>query len=88
MAYTSAIGVRGFRFEDLRELLAKASPERSGDRLAGIAAATAEERMAARCALADVPLARFLDEPLVAPETDEVSRLILERFDRAAFAPV
>jgi ethanolamine ammonia-lyase large subunit len=88
MPYTHAIGVRGYRFENLRELLAKASPDRSGDRLAGIAAASAEERMAARFALADVPLSRFLDEPLIAPESDEVSRLILERFDRAAFAPV
>ena len=88
MAYSSAIGIRGYRFEDLRELLAKASPERSGDRLAGIAAASAEERVAARYALADVPLSRFLDEPLIAPESDEVTRLILERFDRAAFAPV
>lgn len=88
MPYSHAIGVRGYRFEDLRELLAKASPDRSGDRLAGIAAASAEERMAARCALADVPLSRFLDEPLIAPESDEVSRLILERFDRATFAPV
>jgi ethanolamine ammonia-lyase large subunit len=72
----------------LRELLAKASTERSGDRLAGVAAASAEERMAARYALADVPLARFVEEPVIAPEDDEVTRLILERFDRAAFAPV
>lgn len=88
MAYTAQIGIRGFRFESLRELLAKATPPRSGDQLAGIASVNAEERMAARYALADVPLRRFLDEWVIEPELDEVSRLIGERFDHAAFAPV
>ncbi|MGQ0700047.1 MAG: ethanolamine ammonia-lyase subunit EutB [Panacagrimonas sp.] len=88
MGYTCQIGVRGYRFDSLAELLAKASPERSGDQLAGLAAASAEERMAARLALAEVPLARFLDELLIAPEIDEVSRLICDGFDSAAFAPV
>jgi ethanolamine ammonia-lyase large subunit len=88
MTYGARVGLAGHRFGGLRELLAKASPERSGDRLAGVAAASAEERMAARYALADVPLARFVEEPVIAPEDDEVTRLILGRFDRAAFAPV
>ena len=72
----------------LRELLAKASPARSGDELAGIAAATAEERVRAQMALADVPLKRFLAEPIVPYETDEVTRLICDSHDAAGFAPV
>ena len=75
-------------FPDLRTLLAKASPARSGDELAGLAAASAVERVAAQHALAEVPLAQFLAEPLVPYETDEVTRLILDTHDRAAFAPV
>lgn len=88
MTYTAQVGVRGYRFDSLRELLAKATPERSGDHLAGLAAATAEERMAARLALSEVPLTRFLDEWLIEPEVDEVSRLIADTFDRRAFAPI
>jgi ethanolamine ammonia-lyase large subunit len=75
-------------FPDLRTLLARASPDRAGDRLAGLAAANQEARVAARIALADVPLARFLAEPLINPETDEVSRLILNQHDAKAFAPI
>jgi ethanolamine ammonia-lyase large subunit len=75
-------------FPDLRTLLAKASPARSGDELAGLAATSAGERLAAQHALADVPLAEFLAEPVVPYETDEVTRLILDTHDRAAFAPV
>ncbi|WP_257166052.1 ethanolamine ammonia-lyase subunit EutB [Bradyrhizobium sp. SRS-191] len=75
-------------FEDLRTLLACASPRRSGDELAGIAADSAARRVAARMALADVPLRRFLDEPLIPYETDEVTRLIIDSHDAAAFAPV
>ena len=88
MPYSHTLGVRRHAFEDLRTLLACASPARSGDALAGIAADSEERRMAARLALADVPLARFLDEPLVPPEHDAVSRLILEQHDAAAFAPI
>ena len=88
MPYSHTLGVRRHAFEDLRTLLACASPARSGDALAGIAADGEERRMAARLALADVPLARFLDEPLVPPEHDAVSRLILEQHDAAAFAPI
>ncbi len=73
------------RFDDLRTLLAKASARRSGDELAGIAASTAQERVAAQMALADVPLKRFLEEPLV---DDEVTRLILREHAADAFAPI
>jgi ethanolamine ammonia-lyase large subunit len=72
----------------LRELLAKASPARSGDELAGVAAGSAEERVRAQMALADVPLKRFLAEPLVPYESDEVTRLICDSHDAAAFAPI
>jgi ethanolamine ammonia-lyase large subunit len=88
MGYAQALGVHRHVFADLRSLMAAASPARSGDALAGIEAASDEERMAARMALADVPLARFLDEPLIPPERDEVSRLILAQHDAAAFAPI
>jgi len=80
-------GVR-YAFPDLRTLLAKASPARSGDRLAGLAADSDAERVAARMALADVPLKQFLGEEIVTDESDEVSRLIFESHDAAAFAPV
>jgi ethanolamine ammonia-lyase large subunit len=75
-------------FPDLRDLLAKASPRRSGDELAGIAAQSAEERIAARMTLADVRLEEFLREPIIPPETDEVSRWILDSHRPEAFAPV
>ncbi|HEX4284342.1 MAG TPA: ethanolamine ammonia-lyase subunit EutB [Terracidiphilus sp.] len=88
MAFTSSIGSTHYTFESLRDLLAKATPLRSGDVLAGIAAQTAEERVAAQFALADVPLAHFLEEPVVPCETDEVSRLIFDAHDADAFAPV
>ncbi len=88
MQFEQRIGVRAYRFADLRELLAKASPLRSGDQLAGIAASTAEERMAACFALADLPLRHFLDEAVVPYEVDEVTRLIIDRHDLRAFTPV
>ncbi len=72
----------------LRELLAKASPARSGDELAGIAAATAEERARAQMKLADVPLKNILSEPVIPYEEDEVTRLICDSHDAAAFAPI
>jgi len=76
------------RFDDLRTLLAKASPARSGDALAGVAARDGQERAAAQLALAEVPLADFLNEALVPYEEDEVTRLIIDGHDAAAFAPV
>ena len=88
MAYAQTVGCHHYVFDDLRTLLARASPDRSGDRLAGLAAGTEEERVAARMALSNVPLRRFLDEPVVASETDEVTALILDSHDAAAFAPV
>lgn len=75
-------------FPDLRTLMAKATPPRSGDVLAGVAAASAEERVAAQMALADLPLATFLKEAVVPYEADEVTRLILDGHDSEAFAPV
>jgi len=86
--YGATIGIRRYTFADLKTLLAKASPPRSGDQLAGIAAQTGEERVAAHYALADVPLATFLNETVVAYESDEVTRLIVDGHDRTAFAPV
>lgn len=85
---TSLAGGERHRFEDLRALLAAASPRRSGDELAGLAADSDARRVAARMALADLPLAAFLNEALVPYEADEVTRLILDRHDAAAFAPV
>src|SRR5439155_19630818 len=73
---------------NLRELLAKASPARSGDALAGVAAASAEERARAQIALADVPLKAFIAEPLIPYELDEVTRLICDSHDRGAFVPI
>src|SRR3990167_7039118 len=84
----TTLGQRAYRFENLREVMAKATPLRSGDCLAGLAAATEQERVAARWVLADVPLARFLNEALVPYEDDEVTRLIIDSHDAAAFAPV
>ncbi len=86
--YTATIGSQRYTFADLKTLLAKASPLRSGDQLAGIAAATGEERVAAQYALADLPLAALLNETIVPYESDEVTRLIIDGHDSAAFAPV
>src|SRR5512147_1039091 len=86
--YKHTIGKRTYQFKDLKTLLAKASPERSGDRLAGIAAESHEERAAAQFALADVPLAKFLEEPIIPYEEDEVTRLIVDSHDRDAFGRV
>jgi ethanolamine ammonia-lyase large subunit len=88
MPYECNLGGTHHVFADLRTLLARASPDRAGDRLAGLAAESGEERVAARTALADLPLTRFLDEPLVPYETDEVTRLILDTHDNTAFAPI
>ncbi|PTM57280.1 ethanolamine ammonia-lyase subunit EutB [Phreatobacter oligotrophus] len=88
MTFRQTIGQRTHLFRDLKDLMAKATPLRSGDQLAGIAATSAEEMVAARMVLADQPLKLFLAEPLVPYETDEVTRLILDRHDAAAFAPI
>ena len=88
MSYRHAIGTRTYVFEDLRTLLAKATPVRSGDQLAGLAAESAEEGVAARMALADVPLSTFLNEMVVPYEEDEVTRLIMDTHNDAAFKPI
>ena len=86
--YAHSVGGQTWRFDSLRQLMAKASPARSGDSLAGVAAGSDAERVAAQMALAEVPLKRFLDEALIPYEADEVTRLIIDGHDRAAFAPV
>ena len=88
MAYAHAVGANRFAFPDLKTLLAKAGPIRSGDLVAGVAAESEAERMAATRALADLPMRRFLEEPVIPPDDDEVSRLILSQHDAAAFAPI
>ncbi len=87
-SFALSLGKTRHAFGSLGELMAKATPARSGDALAGVAAASAEERVAAQMLLAEVPLARFLEDPLIPYETDEVTRLIFDRHDRAAFSPV
>ncbi|HMG03209.1 MAG TPA: ethanolamine ammonia-lyase subunit EutB [Edaphobacter sp.] len=77
-----------YNFDGLKDLLAKASPARSGDELAGISARSSVERVAARMTLADLPLAAFLEEPIIPYEEDEVTRLIFDTKNAAAFAPV
>ncbi len=86
--YTHAAGNRTWGFRDLKELMAKATPLRAGDQLAGLAAESAEERVVAQMALAELPLTRFLDEAVVPYEHDEVTRLILDGHDAQAFAAV
>jgi ethanolamine ammonia-lyase large subunit len=88
MSYSETIGTRTYRFADLKTLLAKASPLRSGDQLAGIAAASEEERVAAKMALAQLPLRAFLDEPIVPYESDEVTRLIIDGHSPQAFSEI
>jgi len=85
-----SIDVRGtrYRFDSLKSLMAKATPLRSGDCLAGVAAESAVERVAAQMRLADLPLARFLEAPLIPYEDDEVTRLIFDTHDENAFAPI
>ena len=88
MAFSHVVAGTHWRFASLRELLAKASPLRSGDLLAGVAASCAAERVAAQCALAEVPLRQFLNEAVVPYEQDDVTRLCLDTHDTNAFAPI
>ncbi len=88
MGFAQAVGGTRYLFEDLRTLLARATPPRSGDALAGVAAGSAAERVAAQRALADLPLKHFLAEEVIPYEEDEVTRLIADRHDAAAFAQV
>src|SRR5580693_8797901 len=88
MVYRHTIDATSYVFESLRDLLAKATPPRSGDRLAGVAADSAEQMIAARIALADVPLKQFLQEAVIPYEDDEITRLIMDSHDRSAFAAI
>jgi len=88
MAYQHTIRGVIYSFDSLRVLLAKASPARSGDELAGIAAESSRERIAAQMTLADLPLKAFLSEAVIPYEVDEVTRLIMDSHDRTAFEPV
>ena len=86
--YTSSFAGETYRFADLKTVLAVASPRRSGDELAGLAAESDAQRVAARAVLADLPLQEFLNEPLIPYETDEVTRLIFDSHNANAFAGV
>ncbi len=88
MPYHHTIAGIRHAFPDLKTLLARATPLRSGDQLAGVAAASASERVAAQMALADLPLRTLLDEPVIPYEDDDVTRLIVDGHERAAFAPI
>src|ERR1700744_1662145 len=85
MSYHHTIGKKTYRFADLKTLLAKASPHRSGDVLAGLAAESYEERVAAQITLADVPLKTFLNEVVIPYEDDEITRLIVDNHDTISF---
>ena len=87
MAYRHTIDATSHVFDDLRDLLAKATPPRSGDRLAGIAADSSEQMIAARTALSDVPLKQFLNETVIAYEDDEITRLIVDSHDARPLRP-
>ncbi|MFT2089848.1 ethanolamine ammonia-lyase subunit EutB [Paraglaciecola sp. 2405UD69-4] len=86
--YQHILGSKVYHFKSLAELMAKATPARSGDRLAGVAAATDEERVVAQMTLAEVPLKTFLNDVLVPYELDEVTRLIIDEHDSVAFQPI
>ncbi|WP_343303518.1 ethanolamine ammonia-lyase subunit EutB [Chitinophaga niabensis] len=88
MAYKTTIQQHTYVFSDLKTLLAKASPYRSGDVLAGLAADSYEERVAAQMALAEVPLKNFLQETVIPYETDEITRLIIDTHNTTAFEPI
>lgn len=88
MHFSETVGLRSYHFNDLKTLLAKATPARSGDQLAGLAAESEEERVAAKMALASVPLRVFLSESVIPYEQDEVTRLIMDEHDVEAFASI
>lgn len=88
MTYTQLVSGHTYQFDGLVEVMAKATPLRSGDELAGCAAESDAERAAAAWVLADLPLSTFLDEQVVPYETDDVTRLIVDTHDRSAFAPL
>src|SRR4051794_16656092 len=88
MSYPMTIRGERFTFADLREVFAKANEEKSGDRLAGIAAGSERERVAAKFVLADVRLGEIVDQPLIDPDRDDVTRLISDTHDQATFRSI
>ena len=86
--YRTTLGGQVWRYDTLAQVMARATPDRAGDRLAGVAATSAQDRAAAQAVLSDVPLQRFLDEALIPYEDDDVTRLIIDTHDAVAFAPV
>ncbi|MDP9050066.1 MAG: ethanolamine ammonia-lyase subunit EutB [Acidobacteriota bacterium] len=88
MGYAHTVGGVRYTFESLAQLLGRATPARSGDQLAGIAAASAQERVAAQMTLADLPLKQFMAEAVVPYETDDITRLIMDTHEPAPFAPI
>jgi ethanolamine ammonia-lyase large subunit len=88
MRYQFQVGMQTYQFADLKTVLAKATPARSGDYLAGVAAETYAERMAARMCLAEIPLKNFLEDLIIPYESDEVTRLIIDSHDNEAFAEI
>ena len=86
--YRYSVGTQTYQFADLKDVLAKATPARSGDYLAGVAAETYAERMAARMCLAEIPLKTFLEDLIIPYEADEVTRLIVDTHNVQAFAEI
>ena len=86
MSFSHVLRNERFEFPNLRDLLAKANEEKSGDRLAGLAASSERQRVAAKLALADVPLKALVAQPVIDPDIDDVSKLIAESHDLAAFS--
>ena len=88
MPYQTTIRDERYTFADLREVFAKANEQKSGDQLAGLAAGTERERVAAKHVLADIRLSEIIDRPLIEPDKDDVTRLILETLDQEAFCSI
>ena len=88
MTFSATLRSQKFSFPDLRAVMAKANEEKSGDMLAGIGATSHLERASAKTVLADVPLSHFVDTPLLCPDDDNVSRVLLDDYDAVAFAPL
>ena len=88
LGYAETVGGTRYVFADLKTLLARATPPRSGDRLARLEAADMTERVAAQLTLADLPLRRLIEDPVLPYETDEITRLIIDSHDRNAFVPI
>src|SRR5262249_18687090 len=88
MPYHATLRGERFTFGDLREVMARANEEKSGDRLADLAAGTERERGAAKLVLADIRLSEIVEQPLIDPDRDDVSRLLLDTFDQETFRPL